>query len=55
MSETLNRAVAFLDAAVADLDTATRPVPDPSVLASRRDQAAPDVPTTTTARPRPAA
>ena len=32
MSETLNRAVAFLDAAIADLDTATRPVPDPSVL-----------------------
>jgi hypothetical protein len=53
MSETLNKAVAFLDAAVAELDQWSRPVLDGSVVEWRRETAALEVPTTDGALPRP--
>ena len=55
MSETLNQAVAFLDAAIAELDKPTRPVPDRAVVELRRDKAAHEVPPTGAVPPRPAA
>jgi hypothetical protein len=38
MSETLNKAIAFLDAAIAELDKQTRPAPDHSVIEQRRER-----------------
>ena len=55
MSETLTKALAFLDAAVAQLDEPTRPVPDRTVVELRRDDTAHEIPTTDAAPPRPAA
>jgi hypothetical protein len=42
MSETLNRAIAFLDAAISELDKQTRPAPDRSVIEERCEQAVPE-------------
>jgi hypothetical protein len=42
MSETLNKAIAFLDAAIAELDRQTRPAPDRSVIEQRRETAVPE-------------
>lgn len=55
MSETLNKAVAFLDVAVEELDKPTRPVPGRSVVEQRREKAALEFPTTDSALPRPSA
>ena len=55
MSETLTKALAFLDAAVAQLDEPTRPVPDHTVVELRRDDTVREIPTTDVAPPRPAA
>ena len=55
MSETLNKALAFLDCAVAELDRPTRPVRDRTVVEPRYDEAAREIPATDPALPRPAA
>jgi len=53
MSETLTKALAFLDAAVAELDEPTRLVPNHEVV-ERRHKAAVEIPTTDVVPSRPA-
>jgi hypothetical protein len=55
MSKTLTKALAFLNAAVAELDGPTQPGPDRTVVELRRDKAARDMATTDAVPPRPAA
>jgi hypothetical protein len=55
MSKTLTKALAFLDAAVAELDEPTRLVPNHEVVELRRHTPAIEIPTTDTLPPRSAA